>query len=240
MLGRIAAEVFGAFMLLTRLPMPRSAAHGAACLWAYPLVGAAVGGIGAVVFWLASALSPPIAALLALAAMILTTGALHEDGLADTADGFGGGRTPSEKLAIMRDSRIGTFGALALLFSILLRSAAVAQLATPGRVAAALAGSAALARGGILLLLLLLKPARTDGLSSSLGTSTARAFIGLALSVAIAAVTLPLFRCLAAAAICVAATTWLARRQIGGHTGDVLGAGEQLCECVLLCLLTAG
>jgi adenosylcobinamide-GDP ribazoletransferase len=240
MLRRIAAEFFGAFLLLTRLPMPRCAVHGAACLWAYPLVGVAVGSIGAIVFWLASSWAPSIAALLALAAMSLATGALHEDGLADTADGFGGGRTPAEKLAIMRDSRIGTFGALVLLFSVLLRSAAITQLATPGRVAAALVGSAALARGAIIVLLVLLKPARSDGLAASLGAPTLRAAIGLALAVAIAAVTVPLFRCLVAAAICVAATTWLTWRQIGGHTGDVLGAGEQVCECALLCLLTAG
>jgi adenosylcobinamide-GDP ribazoletransferase len=237
---RAAAELCGAFLLLTRLKMPIWASHGPACVWAYPLVGAAVGGIGAAMFRLTAMLPPMIGAVWALAAMTLLTGALHEDGLADTADGFGGGRTRAAKLAIMRDSRIGTFGTLALLFSVLLRASAIAQIATPSRVTAALIGSAALARGCMILLLLLLPPARAEGLSASVATPPSlRAAGGLLLAILIAALALPhLLLCLTATVASAAAIAWLAHRQIGGHTGDVLGAGEQICECVILTLLS--
>ena len=104
-------------MLLTRLPVGWLAtsaepARLADAVWAFPVVGAVVGAIGGAVFWVCARLGmpPAVAAVWTLASMLLVTGALHEDGLADTADGLGGGRTRERKLEIMRDSRIGTFG----------------------------------------------------------------------------------------------------------------------------------
>ena len=167
------------------------------------------------------------------------TGALHEDGLADTADGFGGGATREAKLDIMRDSRIGTFGVMALIFSIGLRTVAIADIGTRWHVFAALIAAHALSRGVLPAAMHRLDPARDDGLGASAGRpeqnpgahrirdrARHRRDRDLAcardLSAAIAA------------AIVAAAIGWLAQRQIGGQTGDVLGAIEQGAETAAL------
>jgi adenosylcobinamide-GDP ribazoletransferase len=232
-------EVVGAFMLLTRLPVGafscRAVPPGQGA-WAWPLVGVAIGVIGSVVFWGTSAagLPPALAAIWSVAATVLATGGLHEDGLADTADGLGGGRTRERKLDIMRDSRIGGFGALALILSVTTRATAFAVLASPWAVAGASICAAVAGRAAMLGLLLALKPARPDGLAAPLGdTPKPRAMAGLALAALV--VGLPGgFAALAAAATAALAIGWIARRQIGGYTGDVLGAAEQLAECVAL------
>jgi adenosylcobinamide-GDP ribazoletransferase len=236
-----ADELAGAFMLLTRLPvawLSRAEAAPAACVWAYPVVGAVVGAIGAAVFAVAQlALPPAIAAILAIVATILATGGLHEDGLADTADGFGGGRTVARKLEIMRDSRIGSYGALALMLSLALRVAALASCADWRIACFGLVAAGTLGRGAMLVPLWRLHPARTDGLSAPLATmAPGAACIGLALA-ALAAIPAPAV--LVAAAVVAAFMTWLARRQVGGYTGDVLGATEQLAECAVLVTLLA-
>ncbi|MBF0335337.1 MAG: adenosylcobinamide-GDP ribazoletransferase, partial [Alphaproteobacteria bacterium] len=121
-----------AAVFLTRLPLPHlrdPARPLAACMWAFPLVGAVLGlTAGACFAGLASLLPPLPAALVALALLVLATGGLHEDGLADLADGFGGGRDRDHRLEIMRDSRTGSYGALAVGFSLALRAAALAAL----------------------------------------------------------------------------------------------------------------
>ncbi|GAC1345971.1 MAG: adenosylcobinamide-GDP ribazoletransferase [Acetobacteraceae bacterium] len=243
------AEFAGALMLLTRLPagwLGRAEPPPLArCLWAFPLVGAVVGGIGAAVFWAGerAGLPPALAAIWTLAATMLATGALHEDGLADTADGFGGGRSTERKLEIMRDSRIGAYGALALILFVAVRGAALAALGQPARVAAALVATAALARGGVAIPLLLLRPARVDGLASALATPGRAAWVALALGVAVAALVLPWRLALGAAGASGAAVlvlAWLAKRQIGGFSGDVLGAGVLVAECAALSVLAAG
>ena len=123
---------------LTRFPLPAApmpdpaedVAQFAAALRYAPLAGVIIGGVGAAIYalclWLG--LGPLLAAGLAVAAMLLTTGALHEDGLSDVADGFGGGRDRDHKLAIMADSRIGTYGTAALILCLLLRIAALVEL----------------------------------------------------------------------------------------------------------------
>ncbi len=231
----VLADLAGAFTLLTRLPAGFAPARGDAT-WAYPIVGAAVGAIGAAVFSTATTLTlpPAVAAILAIAASVLATGALHEDGLADTADGFGGGATVARKLEIMRDSRIGSFGALALMLSLGLRVAALAAMADAWRVGGALIAAGMLGRGAMIGMMLALAPARPDGLAASLGRVPAGpAAIGLA--IAGAAVLLPHgARALFAAVLAGAVMVWLARRQVGGYTGDVLGAAEQAVECAVL------
>ena len=145
------AETVAAFALLTRLPvglMPvpwtRELRHAA---WAYPLVGAAVGLIGGLTYWIVQGLGVPpvLAAIFAIFATILATGALHEDGLVDAADGLGG-KSPEDRLAIMRDHRIGTYGALALVLSLGIRIAAIALLAEPALVIGALIATGAASR----------------------------------------------------------------------------------------------
>jgi adenosylcobinamide-GDP ribazoletransferase len=232
-------ELVGAFMLLTRLPvarLSRGEMPAAACVWAYPVVGAVIGSIGAVVFAVARLGLPPIiAAILAVTATILATGGLHEDGLADTADGFGGGWTVERKLEIMRDSRIGSYGALALMLSLALRVTALATISEPSAAAYALIAAGALGRGAMLLPLWRLRPARASGLAAPLAAmAPPAAFIGMALAAAPAMLApLTLFAAGAAAAIMI----WLTRRHIGGYTGDVLGATEQLAECAVLTVL---
>ncbi len=230
------AEFLAALTLLTRLPVSRFVTTFPApgdCVWAYPLVGLVVGGIGGATLWLARAaeLAPALAVILALAATALATGALHEDGLADTADGFGGGRTREAKLAIMRDSRIGSFGALALMLSLALRAVA---LATTPRPVVALVAAAILGRAAMLVPLFA-PAARTDGLGAALARTPRLALtVGLLLATPLAVVS-PV-AVLAAVAVGLGMVL-LARRQVGGFTGDVLGATEQLAECAaLLCL----
>jgi adenosylcobinamide-GDP ribazoletransferase len=230
------SDLAGAFMLLTRLPVAGGAAARGAGVWAYPVVGAVVGLIGAAVYAVAARLGlpPVVAAIGAVAATVLATGALHEDGLADTADGFGGGATVARKLEIMRDSRIGSFGALALILSVGLRVAALDALADAGRVAVALVVAGVVGRGAMVGMMLSLPPARADGMAAALGPVPVGAGV-VGLGLAGAAVLLPGgLAGLAGAVAAGAAMVWLARRQVGGATGDVLGATEQAAECAAL------
>jgi adenosylcobinamide-GDP ribazoletransferase len=210
----------------------------------FPLVGAAVGVAAgaALLFAHGLGLPPLVAAFVALAALVVLTGALHEDGLGDVADGFGGGRTPGDKLRIMRDSRVGTYGVVAIVFSLGLRAAAVAALpAVPG--AAAIIAAAALSRAMLPAILRWLPSARLAGMSAEAGrpplrTAAAAAIIGgLVALIALGPVTALLAAALAA--IGAAAVALLARRQIGGHTGDVCGAAQQAAEVAALLAVVA-
>ena len=250
MIRSLRTELAAAIGFLTRLPvgwlMPRDPqVDMAQAIWAFPLAGAAIGLFGGGVFTAAIWVGMPasLCACWSLTATLLLTGALHEDGLADMTDGFGGGRDAVRKLAIMRDSRIGSFGALSLLLSILVRLAALVALASPGRVLAALVVSGALSRAAILVVLVSLPPARMDGLASGMRAASRKAAgVGLALAVALTAwilhgwitIEVSVFAFLAALIV-----IRLARRQVGGHTGDVLGACAVMTECVVLTCLCA-
>lgn len=230
----------------TRLPVPVSGERNfAEAQWAAPIAGLAVGLIGGIVVFIADFLGLPatIAAALAVASTLVVTGALHEDGLSDTADGFGGGNTRERKLEIMRDSRIGTFGAAALVFSILLRWGALAALATPGLALCALIASHAAGRAMMPAFLRAVAPARTDGLAANAG---AIPDVAVYLAGAIAAVLLLLtlgFTATVLSAVALGLLFFVMRRlcerQIGGQTGDVLGAVEQLSEIAVLLIACA-
>ena len=230
----------------TRLPLPAPPARDfGMASWASPLAGAIVGGLGALAYAAAHklGLSPAIAALLAVAPTLALTGALHEDGLADTADGLGGGRTRAQKLEIMRDSRIGTFGACALVLSIALRAAAMASLADPSLVVPALIAAHAASRASLPAFMRLLPPARPAGLSARAGrpplaSAVLAGFLGvlgLLLGLRIAAALVALAVIVAVAG----AIALLCVRQINGQTGDVLGALEQAVEVVVLLVAAA-
>lgn len=205
----------------------------------FALVGVGVGCASAAVFLLASHIwGSPLAAILAVAASVIVTGALHEDGLADTADAFGGGWTVEKRLAIMKDSRIGSYGAIALGFSILLRIAALATL-SPWEGAAALVAAHATARAAPAFLMNNMSyvgetAAMKVGYDRSPMASADLLFL---LLTALAAV-LPLafmstasaLAGLAGGALLAAALARWSRKLIGGYTGDVLGAGEQAFE----------
>jgi adenosylcobinamide-GDP ribazoletransferase len=181
-----------------------------------------------------------VAAGLAIAAGIALTGALHEDGLADTADGLGGGHARERALEIMRDSTIGTYGAAALVFSIGLRWAALASLtAASGAAALIIAHSAA--RGSIAIALNRSSYAREKGTGELVahGVPDADLWWTLAFIAALALVAGG-WTGLIGVAFGLAAATFLhmrVDRRIGGYTGDTLGAMEQICEITVLLVL---
>ena len=237
------AQIQLAFMVLTRLPagqLPDPAPRIGAAAWAFPLAGLAVGLGTALVFWGAVALGLPLAlaALLALGAQIALCGGLHEDGLADLADGLWGGHTPARRLEIMRDSRIGSYGVLALILSLALRWQALVYLGALDFTLAllALVAMAMLSRVAPAALLAVLPPARADGLGHSAQSVRWRS-VGVAALIAVAPLLLLQAVPLASLALVLVVQTAvilalasLVRRKLGGQTGDVLGAGQQLAE----------
>jgi adenosylcobinamide-GDP ribazoletransferase len=249
---RTIRGTFGEFLLatavLTRLPVgvPVSSegAVGRAS-WAFPVIGAGIGMLAALALFAASmcGLGDAPAVLLALVVAGLVTGALHEDGLSDTADGFGGGEDRDEKLAIMRDSRQGTYGVLALILSIGLRAVALASIPGPIEGGLALIAAHAASRGFLAPAMRLLRPAREDGLGAMAGTpSIPAALISTGVGIFVAVGMLGPVRgavALAVSGAAVAAAAVLARRQIGGYTGDVLGAFQQVGEIVMLLVAAA-
>jgi adenosylcobinamide-GDP ribazoletransferase len=234
----------------TRLPVPQAAraaspqslAHFSRAVRILPLAGAVLGAFAAFTMGVALGIGfrPLLAAPLAVGCLILLSGALHEDGLADCADGFFGGATRERKLDIMRDSRIGTFGAIALLLSFYLRAASLALIADEGLAlaAAVLIGAAALSRTAALIPLAVLPPARQDGAGVAAGSPEPAAFTVAALLAVVFALApvlagADLAHALAAIALATGAAyaiVPLARKLIGGQTGDVAGAAQQLSE----------
>ena len=219
--------------------MPAIAApRGAPAAWAWPLAGLAVGalaaGIGSLILWAGAPAGVAAAALLAV--QILATGGLHEDGLADTADGLWGGQSRERRLEIMKDSRIGSYGTLALLVTGLARWSALAALLTASAWPAVLA-VAALSRAPMALAMAALPNARGGGLAQTVGRPAA-ATVALCGALALAiglALCGPAALALALAALVAGAwPAWLGWRRIGGQTGDILGACQQMAEVAAL------
>jgi adenosylcobinamide-GDP ribazoletransferase len=232
-----------ALVLLTRLPVRQGQAWRdddlAASVPLFPLVGALIGLAGGLAYALASwlGLPPWPAAALALATIICATGALHEDGLADVADGFGGGRTREDKLRIMRDPRIGSYGTIALVLALLARAGAVVALADHLAVVATLVTAGAVSRAALPAVMVGLPPGRGDGLAAQAGRphplrAAAAALIAVLIAIACLGETSP--GALLTGALGALAVALLAKRQIGGYTGDVLGAVQQLAEVGVL------
>ncbi len=194
-------------------------------------------------------LGPFVAAALALAVLALITGAMHEDGLADVADGFGGGNTWMRRLEIMRDSRIGAYGGTALVLAFSLRLGALATLLDRSGAHAALAllVAAAVSRTASLAPLVLLEPARPGGAGASVGRPTGTTLAiaaGLCVGLGLIAwgLGLPLLGVALMLLLAPAAAyglTTLAKRRIGGQTGDVVGACQQVAEIAALIGLLA-
>ena len=231
---------------LTRLPSraPRGARLSAAAA-AFPVIGAGLG-LGAGLVYVAAGwlgLGPWLGAVLAVGAAVLVTGALHEDGLADTADGFGtkGGR--AARLAAMRDSRIGAFGTIALVLALGARIGGLAEIASPAAVVAALVAAGALSRAALAAALRHLPAARADGLGAAAGRPTARtAGIAMAIAAAVTVVAMLPWGWLPALLLGGAAAgvmAWRAQAAFGGHTGDVLGAIQQATEVGVICAAAA-
>lgn len=225
-----------ALIFLTRIPAGRAGAEDFARApgW-FAAVGLLVGAVQGVVFLLASGLwGAALAALAAVVAGLVLTGALHEDGLADTFDGLGGGASADRSLEIMRDSRIGSFGALALgmvLGATLLALAQLGAQAAP----AALVGAAALSRAAVAVILRHGPYLRAQGTGT--GMTGPQGAEGALATIIAAAVALLLASVMLGGAVLGglaglvigAGLIWLwARRRLGGVTGDILGAAQQL------------
>ncbi|MEK0081577.1 adenosylcobinamide-GDP ribazoletransferase [Benzoatithermus flavus] len=233
-----------AALFLTRFPVPMDGSVTmrdlARAVYAFPVMGAAVGLLGGLGFMVASWVGLPSlpGALIALVCMIVATGALHEDGLADTADGLGAGPDREKALAIMRDSRIGSYGAIAIMLSLLGRLMALAPMWDPKLVTAVLVGAGMTSRAMMPVVMLLQPSAKATGLAAEAGRPDApRVAIGLVVSVLACLVLLPIHfalpALLSAALAALLLATWLGRR-FGGCTGDTLGAVQQVGELAFL------
>lgn len=244
---RAADALADALRFFTRLPAPaRFGAQETGPMFdgvaaAAPVAGVVVGAASGAALALALVLGlPPLAgAAFAVTAAVALCGALHEDAIADVADGFGGGRTRERKLAIMRDSAVGSYGATALALALILRVALIAGLAeAQGPTAGfALVAAAALARPLALAPTRLLSPARTDGAGYAACPSLAAVLIGCGLGAAVALLSGGIAGGLTAillAGLAVLGLCSLSRRQIGGVTGDVCGAAAQVAEIAAL------
>jgi cobalamin 5'-phosphate synthase/cobalamin synthase len=248
----VIVDFVAAVAFLTRIPVGRrfsidQKAVGRSARW-FPLIGGLLGGISAGVLWVLAPVFPAlVTAILVTGLATLLTGALHLDGLADTADGFGGGATREDVLRIMRDHAIGSYGGIALVLVIALKVAAIASLIGSSRALPALILAPVLGRWSAVLLSATQPYARPEGgdrtsagapskfvgkMELIVATITAMAFVAGAAS---------LRAVLAAAAVAVltAAWAWCCRRRIGGVTGDTLGAGVEMSECVVLLMFCA-
>jgi adenosylcobinamide-GDP ribazoletransferase len=176
-------------------------------------------------------------AALALASMALATGCLHEDGLSDVADGFGGGKSREQKLEIMRDSRIGAYGAVTLGLSLLIRWSALSEFGSVATVFCALIAAHMASRSLAGAFMHLLPPARADGLSAGAGTVSLEV-AGVGAILGAVALFLLGFGAAVIALVLLAVLFFgfrlLCLKQVGGHTGDTVGALQQLGEITIL------
>ncbi len=241
-----------AFVFLTRVPVGGFPYRAEDWKWAAahaPLVGAAVGAVAGIAARLLHPVGDTPAAVLAVGISMLVTGAFHEDGLADTSDALGGASDPTRVFAILKDSRVGTFGAAALVVSVVARATLAAALGASAPYGFVIAG--AVARVAPIWLMATL-PYVTDEASSKsravLRGGWAQAFVAgawgaLVLGAFVAAGRLSFVRALVVTAAVTAAgvlTGWRYRRRVGGITGDFLGATEQIGEIVVLAVLAYG
>jgi len=241
---RVFGDIRLALGLLTRLPLPGAPdpGRGAAAAWAWPVAGLVTGLIGGAAIWLTSGLSAGVSAAVGLGAMIMTSGAMHEDGLADTADGLWGGWERDRRLEIMKDSRIGTYGVIALMLALLARWSLMAGLIASGAIWAPLIAAAVMSRVPMIFLMALMEPARPGGLARMVGQpplSAALIAAGLALALGLI---LGGGAAIWALALALGLTLGLARvaqAKIGGQTGDILGASQQISEIAVLAVLAA-
>ncbi len=241
----VVDEARAAVGLLTIVPIGRrelrDASNRGAALW-FPLVGGLVGAVAAAAYGLAEALLGGVyGAAFALTVSAILTGGLHHDGLADAVDGLGVRGDLTGRLAAMRDAGIGAYGGLALIAFALLATAALARL-SPAEATGALVCGHALGRWAALAQLAFVAPAREDGLGASFCADRTTFAIGsvAAVAVALAAAGPGAGACaIVGAAIAAAAIALLARRLVGGRTGDTLGAAVLVTELVVYSVLSA-
>lgn len=236
----VPGDVATALALLTRIPVRAGFSRTAEATWAFPLAGLAVGLIAGAVATIAGwlTLGAGMTAGFTLVALVIVTGAMHEDGLADCADGFWGGFEKARRLEIMRDSRIGAYGTLALILSLLLRFTALSTLAHEDVIVTTVIASAMLSRAPLPYLMALMPPARGDGLSVRTGRPPRdAASLGAVVAFMLSWIVVGFVpTVLAASAVTATAfvSARIASRKIGGQTGDVLGATQSLADIMAL------
>jgi adenosylcobinamide-GDP ribazoletransferase len=248
MSGNYFNDVLIALSLLTRLPLPQPSwpkeGEPARAAWAYPLAGLVVATLAGIIatFLIAMNLPTSFAAGTALMVMALLTGAMHEDGLADCADGFWGGWDRERRLKIMKDSNTGAYGVAAMVLSFGLRWSALSALFAAGWVILPLIAAAITSRAGMVWCMATLPNARADGLSSTTGRPelpAASMASLLALIACLSVFSLSGLILLIVVTLSVVVCALVAMRKVGGQTGDVLGATQQICEIALLGAMAA-
>jgi adenosylcobinamide-GDP ribazoletransferase len=241
----IVADIKTALALLTRLPVNAKFDRTAAATWAFPIVGLILGVLVSLIASIASWLGLPstLCAGIAIAAGIIFTGAMHEDGLADSADGLWGGWDKTRRLEIMRDSHIGTYGVLALILALLLRFTALTSLIHAYELFTFIIAASILSRAAIPYVMVLLPHARTDGLSVQTGRASRKTASTSATLACVLVWVFIGFVPMVFASCAVAFSTYIvikiARSKIGGQTGDILGASQVLAELAVLAVFTA-
>lgn len=236
----MTAGFLGAVQFLTRLPirLPAAVPHHRVVPW-FPIVGVLIGTtVGAIAVGLGELVPAGVAAAIAVVAGLLLTGAFHEDGLADVADAFGGGWTTEQRLEILKDSRHGTYGVAALASSIVVRIVCLASIAGSAAVFTAAVAAHTLGRAAAVAAMRAAPPATDSGLgvSAARDLRPAPTAAGLVAGVAVVGVLAGWWvgPMLAAAVVAMVVVVALAVRKIGGLAGDVLGAVEQVAECLVL------
>jgi adenosylcobinamide-GDP ribazoletransferase len=241
-------DIAAALGLLSRLPVridtDRATARGAASSWAYPLAGLILGALACIIGQIALWLGLPngLSSGLTLATLVITTGAMHEDGLADTADGLWGGWDKNHRLKIMKDSHTGVYGVLALTLGLGLRWQALTLIITYDALWPAVLATAMLSRAAMVPVMAHLPHAREDGLSQSVGRPDTRTAL---IAVAIAAIACLILlhitglALIAAALIATLICVAIAKAKINGQTGDILGATQQISDIAMLLTLAA-
>jgi len=244
--GIQAHDILAAFSLLTRLPVPvqhsRAGLRAGAAVWAYPLVGGFVGLLsgasGMFALWLG--VDQAMAAILVVTIAALLTGALHEDALADCADGLAGGQSVARRLEIMKDSRLGAFGVTALVLVLGARWSGIqALLDTPLPVFVVIGAASRLP---MVLAMSLLPLAQNKGMAANAGhppLANAALAVGICLAICLVLLGSTGFTLLFAACLAPLPLWFAARRLIGGYTGDILGGSQQLAEVAALAVATA-
>lgn len=239
-------DLAAALGLLTRLPVQvdtsAAMARGARAAWAWPIAGliaaTIAGAAGAVFVWLG--LPAALVACVVIAVQVVVTGAMHEDGLADSADGLWGGWMPERRLAIMKDSRTGAYGVIALVLALLTRWVALSSLITAGHLWVPLLLAGMFSRVPMVALMVWLPAARSGGLSQSVGRPAPDTlWLSLAVAAGVGLILAGSWAIPAAMVVGLTTLVWgrIARVKIGGQTGDILGASQQLAEIGVLMTL---
>lgn len=235
-------------VFLTRIPAPSwpkaSSYKISECSWGFPIAGVLIALAGGIAFSVCTWLGLPsfVSGLVAIATMTLTTGALHEDGLADFVDGVFGGDTPNKRMEIMSDSRIGVFGTISIIFSFACRASLITAIEKPLLVLGALTAAAAISRAIMPVIMAFSEPAKATGIAFEGGKPGLNDWCGgLALAVLIVILSAPAawLMCLIASVLGAFIMFWISEKKIQGYTGDSLGASQQMSELLALAAITS-